>query len=316
MSEKNGKNVIHTEHLKKYYVMGDIEVRALHDISLDVNYGEFAAIMGPSGSGKSTLMNILGCLDRPTDGLYMLDGTDVSEMDDSQLAEVRNQKIGFVFQSFNLLPRSSALNNVLMPLLYSKNKANAKERAEAVLEMVGLGSRMKHKPKELSGGQQQRVAVARALVNDPEIIMADEPTGNLDSKSGREIMELLIKLNQEQGKTIIIVTHDPRIGNQIPRVINVFDGMLAVNGENTIHTGWSMPGNASENKNEAGSDSALETESADGTSNGNDDVASERDGLGGAADALAAAFKNGAANNGKEEKPTEESSSTGKEAGE
>ena len=218
--------VIHTEHIKKYYIMGDVEVRALNDITLDIYKGELAAIMGPSGSGKSTLMNILGCLDRPTSGLYMLGGEVVSEMNDSQLANVRNRKIGFVFQSFNLLSRSTALENVLLPTLYSKNKANAKQRALDVLEMVGLGSRVNHKPKEMSGGQQQRVAIARALINDPEIIMADEPTGNLDSKSGKEIMELLIRLNKEQGKTIILVTHDPKIGKQVPRVISVFDGML------------------------------------------------------------------------------------------
>lgn len=259
MTEKNGKNVIHTEHLKKYYVMGDIEVRALNDISLDIDYGEFTAIMGPSGSGKSTLMNILGCLDRPTDGIYLLDGIDVSQMDDSELAEIRNRKVGFVFQSFNLLPRSTALENVMLPILYSKNKANAKERAAEALELVGLGSRMKHKPKELSGGQQQRVAVARALVNDPEIIMADEPTGNLDSKSGGEIMELLIKLNQERGKTIIMVTHDPRIGRHVPRVISVFDGMLGTEEEQAVIRSWVKPdgedipdikGKSSEKKND------------------------------------------------------------------
>ena len=218
--------VIHTEHIKKYYIMGDIEVRALNDISLDIYKGELAAIMGPSGSGKSTLMNILGCLDRPTGGIYKLGGELVSEMNDSQLADVRNRKIGFVFQSFNLLSRSTALENVMLPTLYSKNKANAKQRAIDVLELVGLGARINHKPKEMSGGQQQRVAIARALINDPEIIMADEPTGNLDSKSGKEIMELLIRLNKEQGKTIILVTHDPKIGRQVPRVISVFDGML------------------------------------------------------------------------------------------
>ena len=218
--------VIHTEHIKKYYIMGDVEVRALNDITLDVYQGELAAIMGPSGSGKSTLMNILGCLDRPTGGIYRLGGELVSEMNDSQLADVRNRKIGFVFQSFNLLPRSTALENVMLPTLYSKNKANARQRAIDVLEMVGLGARVNHRPKEMSGGQQQRVAIARALINDPEIIMADEPTGNLDSKSGKEIMELLIRLNKEQGKTIILVTHDPKIGRQVPRVISVFDGML------------------------------------------------------------------------------------------
>lgn len=225
------RNVIHTENLKKYYVMGDIEVRALDGISIDINYGEFTAIMGPSGSGKSTLMNMLGCLDRPSDGIYVLDGVQVSEMDDAKLAEIRNQKIGFVFQSFNLLPRSSALDNVMLPLLYSRNHAHAKDRAREALEMVGLGNRVNHKPKELSGGQQQRVAIARAIVNDPEIIMADEPTGNLDSNSGREIMELLIKLNIDRGKTIIMVTHDPKLGKQIPRVISVFDGKLGTEEE-------------------------------------------------------------------------------------
>lgn len=225
------RNVIHTENLKKYYVMGDIEVRALDGISIDINYGEFTAIMGPSGSGKSTLMNMLGCLDRPSDGIYVLDGVQVSEMDDAQLAEIRNRKIGFVFQSFNLLPRSSALDNVMLPLLYSSDHAHAKDRAREALEMVGLGNRVNHKPKELSGGQQQRVAIARAIVNDPEIIMADEPTGNLDSNSGREIMELLIKLNIDRGKTIIMVTHDPKLGKQIPRVVSVFDGKLGTEEE-------------------------------------------------------------------------------------
>ena len=230
--------VIHTEHIKKYYIMGDVEVRALNDITLDIYRGELTAIMGPSGSGKSTLMNILGCLDRPTSGIYKLGGELVSEMNDSQLADVRNRKIGFVFQSFNLLPRSTALENVLLPTLYSKNKRNAKQRAIDALEMVGLGARLNHKPKEMSGGQQQRVAIARALINDPEIIMADEPTGNLDSKSGKEIMELLIRLNKEQGKTIILVTHDPKIGRQVPRVISVFDGMLGSEEEQAELKRW------------------------------------------------------------------------------
>ena len=171
-------------------------------------------------------------------GIYKLGGELVSEMNDSQLADVRNRKIGFVFQSFNLLPRSTALENVLLPTLYSRNKANAKQRAINALEMVGLGSRLNHKPKEMSGGQQQRVAIARALINDPEIIMADEPTGNLDSKSGKEIMELLIRLNKEQGKTIILVTHDPKIGKQVPRVISVFDGMLGSEEEQAELKRW------------------------------------------------------------------------------
>ncbi len=230
--------VIHTEHIKKYYIMGDIEVRALNDISLDVYDGELVAIMGPSGSGKSTLMSILGCLDHPSGGIYKLGGELVSEMSDSQLAEVRNRKIGFVFQSFNLLPRLTALENVKLPLLYSKNKKNADERAQRALELVGLGARVHHKPKEMSGGQQQRVAIARALINDPEIIMADEPTGNLDSKSGKEIMELLIRLNKEEHKTIILVTHDPKIGKQVPRVISVFDGMLGSEEEQAELKRW------------------------------------------------------------------------------
>lgn len=238
MTERKEQNVIHTEHICKYYQLGDIEVRALHNISIDINYGEFAAIMGPSGSGKSTLMNILGCLDRPTSGQYFLDGTEVSTISDNRLAEIRNAKIGFVFQSFNLLPRISALENVMLPLLYSKNKSKAKERAMEALELVGLGNRSRHKPKELSGGQQQRVAIARALVNDPEIIMADEPTGNLDSKSGKEIMQLLIRLNKERGKTVIMVTHDPKIGAVVPRVISVFDGMLGSQEEQEILRSW------------------------------------------------------------------------------
>jgi len=238
MTERKDQNVIHTEHLCKYYALGDVEVRALHDISIDINYGEFAAIMGPSGSGKSTLMNILGCLDRPTSGSYLLDGTEVSEISDNRLAEIRNRKIGFVFQSFNLLPRILALENVMLPLLYSKNKSRARDRALEALEQVGLAKRSKHKPKELSGGQQQRVAIARALVNDPEIIMADEPTGNLDSKSGKEIMQLLIRLNKENGKTVLMVTHDPKIGAVVPRVISVFDGMLGSQEEQEILQSW------------------------------------------------------------------------------
>lgn len=238
MTEHTNPNVIHTENLCKFYALGDVEVRALNDISIDINYGEFAAIMGPSGSGKSTLMNILGCLDRPTSGKYFLDGIEVSEISDNKLAEIRNRKIGFVFQSFNLLPRISALDNVMLPLLYSKNKAHARERSMDALDQVGLANRAKHKPKELSGGQQQRVAIARALVNDPEIIMADEPTGNLDSKSGKEIMQLLIKLNKERGKTVIMVTHDPKIGAVVPRVISVFDGMLGSQEEQEILQSW------------------------------------------------------------------------------
>ncbi len=261
--------VIHTEHIKKYYIMGDVEVRALNDITLDVYPGELAAIMGPSGSGKSTLMNILGCLDRPTGGLYKLGGELVSEMSDSQLADVRNRKIGFVFQSFNLLSRSTALENVMLPTLYSKNKANARQRAIDVLEMVGLGARVNHKPKEMSGGQQQRVAIARALINDPEIIMADEPTGNLDSKSGKEIMELLIRLNKEQGKTIILVTHDPKIGKQVPRVISVFDGMLGSEEEQQELKRWTDV-NYSRLDGLSGEKAALSDDSAEQESKGSE----------------------------------------------
>ena len=268
--------VIHTEHIKKYYIMGDIEVRALNDITLDIYKGELAAIMGPSGSGKSTLMNILGCLDRPTAGIYRLGGELVSEMNDSQLADVRNRKIGFVFQSFNLLPRSTALENVLLPTLYSKNKANAKQRAMNALEMVGLGSRVNHKPKEMSGGQQQRVAIARALINDPEIIMADEPTGNLDSKSGKEIMELLIRLNKEQGKTIILVTHDPKIGKQVPRVISVFDGMLGSEEEQNELKRWTDV-NYSKLDGLAGDKAALEDEPENQKSKAEDSEAGIQD---------------------------------------
>ena len=219
-------SLIELKNIGKTYFLGEISVPVLKNISLEIGKGEYVALMGASGSGKSTLMNILGCLDRQTEGDYFFDGEEVGRISGDKRAKIRNKKIGFVFQSFNLLPRSTALENVLLPTLYSKNKANAKQRAINALEMVGLGARINHKPKEMSGGQQQRVAIARALINDPEIIMADEPTGNLDSKSGKEIMELLIRLNKEQGKTIILVTHDPKIGKQVPRVISVFDGML------------------------------------------------------------------------------------------
>ncbi len=218
--------VIVARDLTKVYKMGEIEVRALSGVSLEIQRGEAVAIMGPSGSGKSTLMNILGCLDHPSDGEYILDGEPVSRLRDDQLAAVRNRKVGFIFQSFNLLPRATALANVELPLRYAGLTSGRKEQARRVLETVGLADRIHHKPTELSGGQQQRVAIARALVNNPAIIMADEPTGNLDSRVGQEIMDLLLTLNRERGTTLIIVTHDPNVGAQCERVIRIRDGQV------------------------------------------------------------------------------------------
>jgi putative ABC transport system ATP-binding protein len=220
--------VVDAQELTKVFTMGDIEVHALRGLSIQINRGEVVSIMGPSGSGKTTLMNILGCLDRPTSGEYCLDGESVASLKDEQLAEIRNRKVGFVFQSFNLLPRSTALTNVELPLRYGPpNGRKRRELAREALVGVGLGDRLSHRPNELSGGQQQRVAIARALVNDPAIVMADEPTGNLDSKSGDEIMELLLRLNQERGTTLIIITHDPEIAEQTQRVIHIRDGVVA-----------------------------------------------------------------------------------------
>jgi putative ABC transport system ATP-binding protein len=218
--------VIRAEGLTKYYHMGEVEVQALRGLSLQVKRGEAVAIMGPSGSGKTTLMNILGCLDRPTGGEYILDGEKVSGLKDNQLARIRNRKIGFVFQSFNLLQRTSALANVELPMSYSDSEKDSRERAVVALKAVGLGDRMKHRPTELSGGEQQRVAIARALVNEPAILMADEPTGNLDSKVGQEIMDLLFSLNQERNTTLLIITHDPRIAAQTQRTIQIRDGLV------------------------------------------------------------------------------------------
>ena len=219
--------VIKVRNLTKVYQLGEIDVHALRGVDLDIYPGEFVAIMGPSGSGKSTLMNMIGCLDSPTGGEYYLDGMLVSNLVDDELAPVRNKKIGFVFQKYNLLPRADAIENVELPLRYSGDTSNMDKRARETLEAVGLGDRMKHKPNELSGGQQQRVAIARALVNQPSIILADEPTGNLDSTSGKEIMDLLLKLNREKHTTIVIVTHDPGIAAQAQRTINLFDGKVA-----------------------------------------------------------------------------------------
>jgi len=218
--------VIRARALKKVYSMGEVQVEALRDVSLEVKRGEVVAIMGPSGSGKSTLMNILGCLDRPTSGEYILDEEEVAGLSDDQLASIRNRKIGFVFQSFNLLQRVSALVNVELPLGYANRPDEGRGRAEAALRAVGLESRIKHRPAELSGGEQQRVAVARALVNEPAILLADEPTGNLDSKVGQEIMDLLFKLNRERNTTLLIITHDPRIASQTQRTIRIRDGLV------------------------------------------------------------------------------------------
>lgn len=218
--------VVIAENLTKVYRMGEVEVHALRGLSLQIFKGEVVSIMGPSGSGKSTLMNILGCLDHPTSGRYILDGEEVSHLRDDQLAEIRNRKVGFIFQSFNLLGRQTALANVELPLRYAGVTKGRKERARQSLVAVGLENRLYHKPTELSGGQQQRVAIARALVNNPAIIMADEPTGNLDSKVGQEIMDLLLSLNRERGTTLIIVTHDPKIAAQTQRVIRIRDGVV------------------------------------------------------------------------------------------
>lgn len=206
--------------------MGEVQVHALRGVSFDIQRGEVVSIMGPSGSGKSTLMNTLGCLDRPTSGEYYLDDQLVSSLTDDQLALIRNEKVGFVFQSFNLLARVSALANVELPLRYAGVTKGRRARAREALEAVGLGDRVDHRPYELSGGQQQRVALARAIVNNPSIIMADEPTGNLDTKVGKEIMELLLSLNKERDTTVIIVTHDPKIAEQTQRVIRIIDGRL------------------------------------------------------------------------------------------
>ena len=223
-----GKEVIRIEDLARVYQMGEVEVRALDGISLVIDEGEFVAVMGPSGSGKSTFMNIVGCLDRPTAGRYFLDGHDVSEPDRADRADIRNQKIGFVFQSFNLLARTSALENVELPLIYSANGHTAKHRVEKArhcLEIVGLAGREDHLPSQLSGGQQQRVAIARALINDPKMILADEPTGNLDTKTSEEVMAVFQALNDE-GKTVVLITHEQDISEYARRVVVFRDGKV------------------------------------------------------------------------------------------
>jgi len=218
--------VIQIEQLKKTYHLGKVNVEALRGVSFEINTGEFVSIMGPSGSGKSTLMHIIGCLDYPTEGKYFLSGQDVSKLNDNQLALFRNQKIGFVFQQFNLLPKATILRNVELPLTYNNtNSKNKKRLAVQALEEVGLGDRLKHRPNEISGGEKQRVAIARALVNHPSIILADEPTGNLDSKTGQDIMKMIDKLHDE-GNTIILVTHEPEIARYAKRVIHLKDGVI------------------------------------------------------------------------------------------
>jgi putative ABC transport system ATP-binding protein len=231
MMSKENNLIVDARNLTKVYTMGEVKVHALRGLSVKIKPGEVVGVMGPSGSGKSTLMNILGCLDRPTSGEYYLEGESVSEMTDNQLADIRNRKVGFVFQTFNLLPRATALANVVLPLRYSDNQEDHQELAKQALENVGLGDRIFHRPNELSGGQQQRVAIARALVNDPAMVMADEPTGNLDTKTGDEVMELLLTLNEEMGTTLLIVSHDPEIVNQTERIVSILDGKIEERGK-------------------------------------------------------------------------------------
>ncbi|MBN2014347.1 MAG: ABC transporter ATP-binding protein [Candidatus Altiarchaeota archaeon] len=225
------KPIIKLEDVKKVYRMGDVEVHALRGLTMEVYPHEFVAIMGPSGSGKSTAMNMVGCLDVPTDGEIYLEGQDISKLEESDLAQIRGRKIGFIFQKFNLMPTLSALENVTLPMMFqSIPKSERDRRGKNLLTMVGLGERMYHKPTELSGGEQQRVAIARALANDPDVILADEPTGNLDSKRGREIMEMLSELHSGNGKTIVMVTHDENLCKYADRIIRLIDGKVVEGG--------------------------------------------------------------------------------------
>ena len=218
--------------VKRFYIGQPNELEILHGIDLDVNEGEFVSIVGASGSGKSTLMNMIGVLDRPTEGTYWLDGTDVQDAPDDELSQIRNRKIGFVFQNFNLISRTNALRNVELPMMYAGMPQKKRTlRAEELLELVGMGDRMEHQPNELSGGQKQRVAIARAMANDPAIILADEPTGALDSKTGRMVMDLFHTLNREQGKTIILITHNPELAAETGRVLTMRDGLLHEEGD-------------------------------------------------------------------------------------
>ncbi|EAY27964.1 ABC transporter ATP-binding protein [Microscilla marina] len=233
MNSENKKRIIQTSDIAKTYHMGSEVVKALKSISIDIYQGEYVAFMGPSGSGKSTLMNIIGCLDTPTSGTYILNDNDVSDLTENELAEIRNKEIGFVFQTFNLLPRNTALENVALPLIYAGyNKYDREEKALSALTSVGLGDRYRHKPNEMSGGQRQRVAIARALVNDPSIILADEPTGNLDSKTSYEIMDLFDELHQK-GNTIIMVTHEDDIAHYAHRIVRLRDGLVETDIINT-----------------------------------------------------------------------------------
>lgn len=232
-------SIIHLDKICKSYYMGKMELPVLNGITLDIRKNEYVALMGPSGSGKSTLMNIIGCLDTPTSGTYILNGSDISELPDNKLAEIRNKEIGFVFQQFNLLPRLTALENVALPLVYAgKSKKQRTEKARQVMEMVNLTDRSHHKPNELSGGQCQRVAIARALVNDPTLILADEPTGNLDTKTSYEIMEIFDKIHSA-GNTIMVVTHETDIANHARRIVRLRDGLIesdAINEHATVYS--------------------------------------------------------------------------------